>query len=710
MMRRRSARLLLSVALCLAVFASVSAEDEIDFDTEIVPVLTRQGCNAGSCHGAAIGRGGFKLSLLGSGAANDYAAIVHQLQGRRVNLADAERSLLLLKPSEQLGHEGGLRLDEHSSQYEVVETWIRQGGKRLHAKSLVDLVVSPSVAVLDQPGDSVAVSIKATFDNGQSIDVTPSTVLSADDPESVTIDQDTGKLTVTRRGIHVVIARFLHRVIPIRLSVPLNDRLAGGQRPSANQVDVLINRQLDDLRLPSSPRATKHELLRRVMLDLVGRLPTIAEQQQFAAAPSMPQLIDRLLASDAHAKYWALKWANILQIDSRQLQGEGAKAYHAWMEEQLRRDTPLTELATKMLTSLGDSFEHGQINFLRTGMSPGEMAEHASKIFMGVRLRCANCHNHPLDHWQQDDYHGLAAIFAKVKRGRFVTFAERGEVTHPVTGRPAVPRIPGLRNLQSTDDGLAEFATWLTAADNPHLAKVTVNRLWQQLMGRGLVEPVDDLRATNPATNPELLDWLADDFAKHGFRMKHTLKTICLSQAYQRSQHAVVGNESDTTFFSRALVRPLEAEVIADAIGDVTGLPLQFADTDKVRAIALTDNRVASEALDVLGRCDRTAACAIGQDLGGSLARTLHMINGPLINARVSDPNGRLAQLMTKEPDNHVLLEKLYQMTLGRSAGGRLYWDDRFAEEQLDDPKRRKEFFEDLLWSLLTSEAFSTNH
>jgi hypothetical protein len=705
-----NARLLLLIAFTLPVFASASAENDIDFDTEIIPILTRQGCNAGSCHGAAIGRGGFKLSLLGSGAAADYATIVHQLEGRRVNLHEAGRSLLLLKPSEQLGHEGGLKLEEDSPQYEVVQEWIRQGSKRLEAKRLTKLLVSPSNPVLDQPGDSISVSIQAVFDDGQTVDVRQATVLAADDPDAVKIDHDTGTLTVMRRGIHVVIARFLDRVVPIRITVPLNEKLVGGQRSSANQIDVLIHRQLDELKLPISPRATDRELLRRVTLDLAGRLPTAEEHRQFVADPSMSKLVDRLLSSGAYAKYWALKWANVLRIDSKQLQGEGAKAYHHWIEEQLRLDTPMTELATKMLTSLGDSFEEGQVNFLRTGMSPGEMAEHASKIFMGVRLRCANCHNHPLDHWQQDDYHGLAAIFAKVKRGRMVTVAERGEVTHPVTGEPAVPRIPGLRYLRPSDDGRVQFATWLTARGNPYLAKVTANRLWQQLMGRGLVEPVDDLRATNPATNPELLDWLADDFAKHGFRLKHTLKAICLSQAYQRSQQAVVGNESDTMFFSRAIVRPLEAEVIADAIGDVTGLPLQYDDTDTVRAIALTNNRVASEALDVLGRCDRTTSCAPGEASGGSLARTLHMINGPLINDRISDPKGRLVQLLERETDNHVVLQQLYQIALGQAPGNRLYWSERFAEAKLDEPKHRKEFFEDLLWSLLTSETFITNH
>ncbi len=700
----------LSTLLLLLVMGPLRAADPVDFDTEIIPILTRQGCNAGSCHGAAIGRGGFKLSLFGLDAADDHAAVVHQLQGRRVNLQTPQRSLLLLKPSEQVGHEGGLRLEQDSPAFALLEKWIGEGGQRLQSRRLTELVVVPDQAVISRLNDFVTVSVKATFDDGQTVDVTDTTVLTASDPEAVRIDRDNGRLTVTRRGIHVVIARFLDRVVPIRLTVPLNDALSSTQRLTANHIDVLINRQLDELNLPSSPRASNSELLRRLTLDMTGRLPTLDEYAQFAGDPSVPRLLDRLLDTSSYAQYWAFKWANILGIDAKQLQPEGAQAYHDWLAEQIRADVPMTEMAEAMLTSLGDGFADGPVNFLRTGMSPGDLAEHASQTLMGVRLRCANCHNHPLDHWTQDDYHGLAAIFAKIDRGRVVTLSDRGEVTHPVTGQAAVARIPGLRNLQGDVDGRVEFANWLTAAENPYLAKVTVNRLWQQLMGRGLVEPVDDLRATNPATNPELLDWLADDFAAHGFRLKHTLRTICLSEAYLRSCDPVSGNETDRTFFSHALPRALEAEVIADAIGDVTGIPLQFAGGDQMCAVALTNNRLPSEALDVLGRCDRSSACASGESSGGTLARTLHMINGPLINQRIGAAEGRLAKLLAQEADHHAVLAQLYQITLGRTPENRLYWSQEFADAKLDAPDRREEFFQDLLWSLLTSETFLTNH
>lgn len=698
----------------------------IDFDTQIIPILTRQGCNAGSCHGAALGRGGFKLSLFGSDAKADHIALAHQLQGRRVNLHDPERSLALLKASEQVGHEGGMRLEEDSDFFATMRSWIQQGAKRRQLRRLSRLVIDPSDVVLTESGKSVDVTVNAYFDDGSAADVTNATVFTADDPDAVRIDDETRRFTVSRSGVHVVIARYLDQVRPIRLTVPRS--VSPGAQPPAqerqasNEIDALINRQLDQLQLPSSPPVDGGRLLRRLTLDLAGRLPTADEFQTFQQRPDVTATIDRLLNSDDFAQYWAFRWANVLQIDSKQLQPQGAFAFHKWLKEQIAADASITSMARAMLTTTGDSFAEGPANFLRTGNSPGDLAEHVTQVFMGARMRCANCHNHPLDHWTQDDYHGLAAIFAKVSRGRVVSLSDRGAVTHPVTGQPALPRIPGERFLSPDDNGLLEFADWLTDESNPYLARVTTNRIWQQLMGRGLVQPVDDLRATNLATNPELLDWFSQELANQGFRMKPIIRSICLSAAYQRSSNSVAGNESDTVFYSRTLQRPLAAEVFADAVGDVTGVPLEYqtatSSGDSVssmtRAIAITDNHLPSNILDALGRCDRTQSCATGMNgsdaSGNPLARALHLINGPLINSRVSNPSGRLADLLDRQPDNFSVLDQLYVIALGHPAGDREIWQQRFDEAELDSVANRKAFFEDVLWSLLSSETFGTNH
>ena len=501
------------------------ASRAVDFDTQIMPILTRQGCNAGSCHGAAVGRGGFKLSLLGSNASADHNSIVDQFEGRRVNLANPESSLLLRKPSEQLGHEGGDALPETSPGFDLVHRWIRQGARRNADRKLSKLTITPPSRLLAEPGEHVTISVTADFGVHGSSDVTAWTLFQVGDPEAVTIDKDGRRVTVHQRGVHVIIARFLDQVVPLRLTVPMHQTPASRQHTPlvANEIDPFINAQLDRLNLPASAPADDWTLVRRVTLDLAGRLPTADESRRYVQDSSPDKFdrwIHRLLQTKAFADYWAFKWANQLGIDSKQLQPEGADAYQRWLADRFDSDAAADETARMMLTSLGDGYVEGAVNFLRSGSSPGELAERTSRIFMGVRLQCANCHDHPLDHWKQDDYHGLAAIFAKVKRGRHVSVSQRGEVTHPLTGQPAAPRIPGVRFLarRPGDDAAAnevdprhELADWLTSKQNPYFSKALVNRIWQQLMGRGLVNPIDDLRATNPATHPALLEWLAND-------------------------------------------------------------------------------------------------------------------------------------------------------------------------------------------------------
>ncbi|MEO2035661.1 MAG: DUF1549 domain-containing protein, partial [Planctomycetaceae bacterium] len=331
-----------------------------------------------------------------------------------------------------------------------------------------------------------------------------------------------------------------------------------------------------------SPQADDATFLRRVTLDLTGRLPTIAAIGEFLSQTDVSkrtELIDRLLKSSEFTEYWTLQLARLLRIRSG-AGGEvqGALTYHGWLKQQVSQAVPYDEIARQMLTSIGDTHEVGPANFYRTVAGPREQAEFASELFMASRLRCANCHNHPLDRWTQDDYHGLAAIFAKLERGQVIQVASRGEVTHPRTGEAAIPRIPGDRFLDDSGDGRTEFATWLTSKDNPYFAKAIVNRLWKSLMGRGLVEQTDDFRDTNPATHPELLNLLAEDFIEHGYDLRHSLRRISLSAAYARSSTTLPDNEADDRFYSHALIQPLESEVLADAITDVLDIPEQYGD------------------------------------------------------------------------------------------------------------------------------------
>jgi hypothetical protein len=340
-----------------------------------------------------------------------------------------------------------------------------------------------------------------------------------------------------------------------------------------------------------------------------------------------------------------------------------------------------------------------------------EQAEFASELFMGNRLRCANCHNHPLDRWTQDDYHGLAAIFAKLDSGRVIKVNSRGEVTHPRTGTAAMARIPGERFLEGDDDGREAFATWLTSQQNPYFAKAIVNRLWKAMMGRGLVEPTDDLRATNPATHPALLTQLADDFVSHKYDLRHTLRRIALSAAYGRSPQTLPENHADNRFYSHALSRPLQPEVLADAISDITGIADQYGDeTPGTRAVALFDSNIKSDALDILGRCGRDESCEATDLAAGGLARKLHMFNGELINSRNSGADSRLAGLIAAGRKPEEIVNEFYRLALSRTpdATERTYWNKQVATAT--DAAQQQDILEDFVWSLLTCHEFGTNH
>ncbi|MGH7127122.1 MAG: DUF1549 domain-containing protein, partial [Planctomycetaceae bacterium] len=448
------------------LLAAEPTPTRIDFDTEIVPLLTKSGCNAGACHGSAAGRGGFKLSLWGSDPAADYAAIVRELEGRRINLARPERSLVLLKPAEFLPHGGGTRFDIPSAPADRLLAWIRAGAPRNtdEPRRLTRLDVTPRTAFLERPGETVSLRAIAHFDDGRTRDVTGWTVFTAADPSAVEIDSETAEAAVRRRGLHTVVARFLDRVEPVRLFVPYSDQPIPLAEPSAdNFIDRHVLTMLERLRLPVSPPADDATFLRRARLALTGRLPTPEEIDAFTtdtAAEKRERLLDRLLASEDFADYWAFEFAKLLRI--RALANDDAVAHtsHSWLRQAIAEGMPYDRMVRTLLTAEGDSHTVGPAGFSRMTAGPREQAEHVSEIFLGVRLRCANCHDHPLDRWTQDDYHGLAAIFANVERGRIVSVSERGEVMHPATGEPAVPRLPGAEFLSDAPDHRPALAGW----------------------------------------------------------------------------------------------------------------------------------------------------------------------------------------------------------------------------------------------------------
>ncbi|OAI54721.1 hypothetical protein AYO44_14335 [Planctomycetaceae bacterium SCGC AG-212-F19] len=692
---------------------SALAAPPADFETQVVPVLTRAGCNSGSCHGAAIGRGGLHLSLLGYDPEADYEALVHEYKGRRVHLAKPEKSLVLTKPSRQLPHEGGRRLPADGDGHAVLLDWIKAGAPREPRRSLQALTLSPRLQTLAAPGETFTLKVSARFSDGSQEDVTRWALLTPIDSAALTCGP-TGAVTALRRGQSSIMVRYLGAVDCVTVVVPMSDRLAaGGERPQDNFIDDFINRKLDLLRLPHSSRADEEVLLRRVYLDLIGALPQPSDVDAYLADQTpdkFARLVERLFNRAELIDRWAYYWGDLLRIESRRLQPEGAAAFHGWVREQVGKNTGLDRMARELLLATGDGHRVGPANFTRVPADARAQAEHVAQVFLGVRLQCANCHNHPLDRWTQDDYHGLAAVFARLSRNRVVEILERGEVTHPKTGKAAVPRIPGERFLADRVEPREELANWLTAPANPFVARAAVNRLWRELMGRGLVEPVDDHRATNPPTHPELLDQLARDFVAHRFDLRHTLRTIVLSAAYQRSSLSVAGNQTDDRFYSRALVRPLPPTVMMDAVATVTGVADKFGSLKEgTTALSLGDTQIASLPLDLLGRCGRANGCAAVQPSAGSLPLTLHKINGSWLNDKIAHPEGRLHRLLRDGKTDEAVIAELYQAALSRKPTSKelAHWTDKLGGMKGEARVGR---FEDFFWALLNATEFGTNH
>ncbi len=696
--------------------ASSTPAARVDFANDLIPVFTKAGCNAASCHGAAIGRGGFKLSLYGGNPAADYEAIVRQVEGRRVNLALPEESLIVLKPTKQIAHRGGRRLVDGKEGAELLLRWIRQGAGLISSRSLDRVEISPGRHVAEKPGASIELRATAFFSDGSKQDVTRWTVFTAEDPSAVEIDSESAAAKLLRRGRQIVIARYLDRVTPIELIVPLSGSKPDlSAEPRRGFIDREILEALSTLRLAPSPAADDATFLRRVTLDLSGRLPTAAAVRAFLARkdPEMRRTeIDRLLASEEFSEYWTLRLAKLLRVNPGQQNRQGTLKYHQWLHQQVRENTGYDKLARTVILATGDSHRVGPANFYRTVKGPRKQAEFLSEVFMGSRLRCANCHNHPLDRWTQDDYHGLAAIFARIEGEQVVKVKASGEVIHPRTLERALQRIPGEAFLGADIvDGRGELASWLTDPGNPYFARAIVNRLWKALMGRGLVEPVDDFRATNPPTHPKLLDRLADDFVKNGYSLRHTLRTIALSAAYSRSSKATGENKADGSFYSHALRQELEPEVLADAISDVLGVAGRYGEEARgTRAVTLADPNTSSVALDILGRCSREESCESPAGSTGGLQRKLHFFNGALLNARIAAPGSRLDKLITAGQPPLSIVEQFYLAALGRYPGAAesAFWKKQFTGNIPAD--RQRELLEDFVWSLLVCNEFVSNH
>jgi hypothetical protein len=705
-----------------------------NFAEDVVPIFTRLGCNAGGCHGRAEGQNGFHLSLFGYDPEGDLRALAREGGSRRMSFFDPDSSLFLQKATGRTPHVGGQRLVPGSEEYRLLRSWIAAGAPFKQGTdhgSLVAVRVEPENVLLDEPGPQ-QLRVVARYTDGHERDVTRLARFVVNDETTATIDER-GKATLSRRAETDLIVRYRSSVLTTRLATLINPDLSFDFTALArkNFVDEELFRRLEALRVPPSPLASDAAFLRRLSLDLTGEQPDTEQIRRFLADADPDKrlkLIDQLMASPDFVRFWEIKFGDMLQINVNRV-GAGAYAYETWLHNRLSENVPWDVIVRTLLTALGKPTEGpvrdpkgGPANYALDAPEPKERAEQAAQRFLGQRMRCAQCHDHPFDVWTQDDYFGLAAIFAKVeftgagpRAGGMmgeptVRVNPEGEVEHLRTKRAAEPRLLDGTPVKvgENDDPRKVLADWITAPNNPFFARATANWVWAQFFGKGIADPPDDLSRSNPPVHKELLDALARHFVAHKFDLRELIRTIVSSEAYGLSSATVLGNEHDTRLFSHHLPRPLTAHQMADALAQATSVPNRFANRGPgTRAIEVTDPTVRNTILDTFGRCPRTNGCAATTTPALSLRQALLLLGGDVVDSKVSSLNGYLAGYLALNPAPDELVENLYLRTLCRKPNDveLEHWT-----KELKSAKVLQEAAEDLFWALLNSREFAFNH
>ena len=696
----------------------------ITFELDVMPVLTAAGCNQGACHGKSRGQNGFQLSLLGFDADFDYARIVKDARGRRVFPAAAEQSLLLRKAAAQLPHGGGERLAAGSDDYELVRRWIEQGMPRRLPDDpvLVRITLSPPEHKL-AAGVSEQLTVTAYYSDGSTRDVTRRTTFQSNEAAIVAVDKTGLVKAGMLPGETAIMARYMSHIATWNTLIPLPDPVDDGvyaALPRKNFIDDLVWAKLKELGVTPSEPAGDGTFLRRAYLDVIGRLPTADEARAFQADPSPSKreaLVDALLSREEYADFWANKWADLLRPNAYRVGVKATFSLDGWLRDAFRRNLPYDQFVRELVTARGSTWRNGAVTVFRDRREPPEITTAVSQLFLGVRLECAKCHHHPFEAWGQDDFYGLAAYFARlghkgvglsppISGGEEMVFAAaKGTVAHPISGEPVPPKpLFGSAPVPDAGDPRDALADWIVSPDNPYFAKVAVNRVWADLLGRGLVEPVDDLRITNPASNEALLAALADRFRKVGFDQKQLIRTIMTSYVYGLSSTPNDRNLADTRNYSRHYRQRLRAEVLLDALSDITEVAESFAALPPgSRATEIWSHRVESLFLDAFGRPDPNQDPPCERTTETTMVQTLHLMNAPNLHRKVTSDEGRAARLAASDKKADEIVDELYLLVYARlpASGERQVAADWFASAA-----SRRQATEDLVWALLNTPEF----
>lgn len=696
----------------------------VNFPNQIVPLFTKYSCNGGGCHGKSGGQNGFRLSLLGFEPTEDFEWLVKEGRGRRLFPAAPDQSLLLLKATARLPHGGGQRIDYDSAAYRMLRKWVEQGmpyGKETDPK-VVGIEVFPKERLMERE-QTQQIVVVAKYSDGTSEDVTRTTSFDSNDGEmaevSVTGLVTTGQLT----GSVAVMARYQGNVDVFRATIPLGVKTDNLPK-SKNLVDEFVFGKLKALGLPSSQVCDDATYLRRVSVDIAGRLPTLEESEQFLADQDpnkRDNLVNRLLDSGDYADYFANKWNAILRNKRRQDNEKTATfAFHQWIRDSLYTNKPYDQFVRDILTASGPAGENPAAGWYREVKDMTAQVEDTAQLFLGLRLQCAKCHHHPFEKWSQQDYYGFAAFFSRVGRKKGEgqdndrIFHQRGlaSATNPKTGKGVKPTGLGSPELDLGQDVDPRhlLVDWMADPNNPFFARSLVNRYWKHFFGRGLVDPEDDMRVTNPASNPQLLEALAKDFVDHKFDLKHLLRTICTSTTYQLTAEPNEWNQDDKQNFSRFYPRRLNAEVLLDAIDQVTGTSTNFGGVPNgTRAVQLPDNGFNSYFLTVFGRPEASSACECERSSEANLAQSLHLLNSGEIQGKLTAGNGKAATLAADKTRPHEQkLRELYLLAFGREPRPEeIAVAMAHINKNAEDPKRA---YEDIVWALINTKEFLFNH
>ncbi|MBX7167506.1 MAG: DUF1553 domain-containing protein [Pirellulales bacterium] len=705
--------------------AGTQAAYTVSFVQDVMPAMSKLGCNAGTCHGAKDGKNGFKMSLRGYDPVYDHRALTDDLAGRRFNRAVPEQSLMLLKPAGGVPHVGGVKMHEGEPHYEILRAWIAQGVKLDQgAPRVARIELAPQNPMIALPGMSQQMRVLATYSDGRVRDVTAEAFVASSLTEKLDVDA-TGLATAVRRGEAAVLARYEGAYASTIVTV-MGDReqFVWQETPEYTWVDTLVYDKLKRIKVQPSEVCSDEDFARRVYLDVTGIPPAPEVLQEFLsdARPSREKrdaLVDRLVGSADYVEHWTNKWSDLLMVNRKFLSVKGAWALRNWIREAIAANVPYDQFAYQVLTASGSTFENPPSAYLRTLREADAAMENSTQLFLGVRFNCNKCHDHPFERWTQKQYYDLAAYFVQVGRKpgnvqdeEVIFDVHSGEMTNPLSGQVVPPSFPYAHDdvLPATASRREQFAHWVISPQNQYFATSFVNRIWSYLLGVGLIEPVDDIRAGNPPSNPELLHRLTGEFVAHGFDVQHLIRLICKSRVYQHAVATNAWNDDDEINYSHALARRLSAETLYDAIQVATGTQRKLPGVPNgFRAAQLPDSAVELPGgfLDVFGKPPRESACECERASGVVLGQALTLVNGPIIADAIADPNNRITTIVQSQNDNAAVVDALFVSILCRHAR-----PDEVATgvQAIGEAPSRLEGAQDLAWALINSPAFLFNH